>query len=520
MKQAISILSKTFHCLQTERGCTALFLGSKGKQFSDMMSKQFIETDSQIKNLKLSFRIWQYDELINSEQKQKLKDLIKELSKLETIRGQINNFVLSAPDALNYYTHCLISTLIRLMVEMALSIENHHPTAVSAYNYFLQWKEKIGLERAISLRGFISHNFSNAEFLERILFILGEQESLKESFLSLATIEQKKLVTSISKISAVKKLHTIQQELKTSPNSHILKEMQAKDWFKIISDKIDALHILEQQLVLTLDGTHQLSNTNQSNITPDKNEYFDFIRALPIFANVNKSQITSLINQGKIYSAPKNKILFFENSLITHLHIILKGWVKIYKNTADGKEVVLQMLDSKNSILGATVFSNQYFHASAQMASDTVLFSLPAMVINKYIHNNTNVALNLLSNISAHTQTLDQEIESIKLRTAKQRVGYFLLNLLLKQNWASNKIQLPYSKSLIASYLSMNRETLSRAINSLKQQNFTIKKDTLSIPDQYTLCEYCDIRTAENCSKLQSVKCRSNLSRPKNRLRH
>jgi len=188
-----------------------------------------------------------------------LASLIAILKKIPVVRAKALTLETPITKIINYYAHDLIWPCIQLIIKISLLIENHHPSAIGAYSCFLQWKERVGLERAIAMKGFVSRDFSNKDFLDRVLFLISEQNSFKDSFLSLATLEQKTLVESAYQQEKVKKLSSIHSALGASQDPSLLKKLSTNNWFDITSEKMNALHLIEKKLISTLDGSHSLS---------------------------------------------------------------------------------------------------------------------------------------------------------------------------------------------------------------------------------------------------------------------
>jgi len=68
-------------------------------------------------------------------------------------------------------------------------------------------------------------------------------------------------------------------------------------------------------------------------------------------------------------------------------------------------------------------------------------------------------------------------------------------------------IQLPYDKSLIASYLDMTPETFSRTLKKFKDRGFRIENNTITQPDPNALCGYCDQSLANACKYRDGEDC-------------
>ncbi len=174
----------------------------------------------------------------------------------------------------------------------------------------------------------------------------------------------------------------------------------------------------------------------------------------------------------------------------------------------DGEESVMQMVGPGKPIIETSILLNSPFPASAQATNNAKILSIPASIIRESIKDNQNLARNMLASMANQSKDLINQLGQLTLKTAKQRVGWFLLNLLLKDNKQSNNINLPYDKSLIASYLGMKPETFSRVLQSLKDdEELDIKRNVITLSDAFSLCQYCDGETASKCVHHNSDKC-------------
>jgi CRP-like cAMP-binding protein len=113
-------------------------------------------------------------------------------------------------------------------------------------------------------------------------------------------------------------------------------------------------------------------------------------------------------------------------------------------------------------------------------------------------------AANLMAAMRRRAQTLLDHVEHLTLRDAEQRVGWFLLRVRLLTSPESVvtgdvEIELPFEKTVIASYLNIKPETLSRILHQLRDRGFRMQRNKIAMPEAQALCGYCDARAAEMC---------------------
>lgn len=231
------------------------------------------------------------------------------------------------------------------------------------------------------------------------------------------------------------------------------------------------------------------------------------LTSLPLFAGLPDVLLEKLSEVSQVREYKKGKLLFLENEPCSRFYIVLSGWVKLFKGNATGEETVLQMLGANETIAESAVFLGVPYPASAQVAEDSVLLSIPAPIIREEIRNNGILALNMVTCISKHSQSMIHQIEATRLKSAVERVGWFLLKLAIESKHVSKEIRLPYDKAMIASFLAMTPETFSRTLKQFKDRGFKIESDAVTLPDINVLCTFCDEETASHCNRHETAEC-------------
>ncbi len=230
-------------------------------------------------------------------------------------------------------------------------------------------------------------------------------------------------------------------------------------------------------------------------------QYYETLKSLPFFSAFSQEEFQDIFQKGHIKKFHKGNLLFQEGEQANRLHIILVGFVKIFKGISIGDEAVIHILGAGSPILESSVFFNTTFSASAQVVEDATLFSLPGSLIIEKLKNNNNVAIDFLKRASINNQELICHIANTQLKSVDERIGSFLLKIMIEQKFLSQDIKLPYSKSTVAAHLNMKRETLSRALKRLKEKRFRLKNNTITIPNPSALCEFCESSICAKCSQ-------------------
>ncbi len=495
----LNALGELTHQLQIERGYTALYVDSDGEIFSDELRATYQVTDQAIAVL---------ESLIEEASSQQTSSWYKKLGavptnkeKLLSHREKIQNGTIEFAPAINAYTYKFIYPTIDVNIEVALYVDGVNPLKVSAYSNFLQWKERAGRERAWGAHGFCSKVFKNREFTARMLTLIEEQSAYKRAFMSLATKRQKEEVEQSLGGYVMEVLESIHTKLKDGTQTEDLEALSPITWFELLTGKIDRMHMAEESLVQSLNPANiKPATTRTPEISPRLESHMPIIHTLPVFSKLSEEDLADLLKHADIRSYDKGKLLFMQGEILSRYYLILEGWVKLYKSTDAGDEAVLQMLSAGDSLMEAAVFLNIPSLVNAQVVQNAKLLSLPAPIIRQSLADNKDLALNMIGGLSMRSQGLIRQIEHSRLKTATERVGWFLLKLGMEQSGGkANAITLPYDKSTIASYLDMTPETFSRTLKRFKNKGFHIQNDKITKPDPKALCSFCDESLSETC---------------------
>lgn len=208
-------------------------------------------------------------------------------------------------------------------------------------------------------------------------------------------------------------------------------------------------------------------------------------------------------------SHKKGKVLFIHGDEAQRFYFIKSGWIKLFRETLDGTQAVVDVLTDGHVFGETALFENDIYPYSAEVVEPAEIISLRLSDLKTEINNNNKLTLNMLSSMAHHRHQQDKEIEHRSLQNASQRIGCFLLRLADQSVTGPVTLHLPYDKTLVASRLGMQPETFSRALAKLRDETgiqikgATIKMDSLKQLTDYS-CSTCSSEFP--CKDLQAAK--------------
>jgi len=235
-------------------------------------------------------------------------------------------------------------------------------------------------------------------------------------------------------------------------------------------------------------------------IPNNKLQYLKFLSELALFNDIQDQEIELLLPLIKVINYQKKEVIFINVDKRPGLYITLVGQFKLIKVNERGDEMIIRVV-SDGEVISSMHFS-QYYEASAEFIKDTTLIHLSEDTVNQLVKDNSSFAKNIINMLAENIQSLMMAAEVWRLKNTKERLGWFLASV---NN--NNLGKLPISKSLLASYLGMTPESLSRALKKLSSEGIEIENNNIVQRTGNELCSYCDKVIGSNCNVFGSHEC-------------
>lgn len=191
------------------------------------------------------------------------------------------------------------------------------------------------------------------------------------------------------------------------------------------------------------------------------------VARVPLFARLEMSSLAALLADASMRRFSRNALLFVEGEPAGQFYVVLDGWVRLYRQTADGRESVIALFARGESFAEAAMFLDGTFPVSAAVVDEARLLVIPARSFRHALERDNALCFKMMASMAVHLRRLVGQVEQLTVRSSSERVAQFLLKL-ARDGAASAIVHLPYDKGLIAARLGMQPETLSRALAKLR----------------------------------------------------
>lgn len=239
----------------------------------------------------------------------------------------------------------------------------------------------------------------------------------------------------------------------------------------------------------------------------DSSEIYRMISSSPLFSGVDPSLLHGMASSSRIVRKEKGEVFLTQNEAVSRFYVMLEGWCAVGKSNSRGQESLLQLLSRGDFLPEPDLASQGISPFNVQALTPVKLLALLPVTVRHALECSGVFARNMMAASFCRVQELRDHIEQLTLHNARERVGRFLLRVRPKTVEGQRNIMLPFDKAMVASYLGIKPETLSRTLQSFKKDGFEIRRHMIVAPDPGALCSFCDRAAAKKCPAVHSNRC-------------
>jgi len=157
-----------------------------------------------------------------------------------------------------------------------------------------------------------------------------------------------------------------------------------------------------------------------------------------------------------------------QGAIPDRLHILLDGQVALSGAAVDGTSAVVEVVHPAAHFVLAAVLTELPYLMSATAITRSRLLLLDAAALRALLEQAPPLALALMRAEAQDFRAMVRQVRDLKLRSAAQRLGCYLLALVTDPTAQTADLRLPFDKGLLAARLGCRQENLSRAFATLR----------------------------------------------------
>ncbi len=211
----------------------------------------------------------------------------------------------------------------------------------------------------------------------------------------------------------------------------------------------------------------------RNNLLPENNLSNESLRKLPPFTELSVEELRKITSITKLTKFSKSQILFSEGDVYKGFYILLKGAVKVFRLSAEGKESIFHLIKPFDSFGDIALFEGGSYVVNAQATSESVLLFIPRKEFLNLLKKYPHLSLKMLESFAKRLRVLTNKVEELTTKDIVGRLASFLLDEIKKnktEKLAEPFLKLTVPKKNIAAYLGTITETLSRTFKKLQNE--------------------------------------------------
>jgi len=188
------------------------------------------------------------------------------------------------------------------------------------------------------------------------------------------------------------------------------------------------------------------------------------ISTVPLFQGLSREHLEHMAVAALEQVFKKGQIIFSEGEDGSGFYLVLRGRVKVFKLSPEGKEQILHILGPGEPVGEVAVLSGELFPANAQAMEESRLLFFPREVFVEMIRRDPSVALRMLGVLAKRLRKFTMLIEDLSLKEVPGRLASYLLEQERPTDGKAGSFTLDIPKAQLASLLGTIPETLSRIL--------------------------------------------------------
>ena len=209
------------------------------------------------------------------------------------------------------------------------------------------------------------------------------------------------------------------------------------------------------------------------------------VRRLPLFRTMAEENFALVTRAAYDQTFPAQVQLIEEGSPADFLHIVVEGSVELFAGWRD-RETTMGIVRPVSTFILAACINDAPYLMSARTLEKTRIILVPSVDLRAVFRVDHEFAVATISELAACYRTVVRHTKDLKLRNARERLAAYVLRQSRASTGGASFI-LPVEKRLLASFLGITPESLSRAMKSLQDAGAKVDGQRIIITDRKAL---------------------------------
>jgi CRP/FNR family transcriptional activator FtrB len=208
-----------------------------------------------------------------------------------------------------------------------------------------------------------------------------------------------------------------------------------------------------------------------------------------IFNGLPQATLQRIAAMAEIEERSASEILVKQGEVPTYLYVILRGQIGYSAEGPEGKFSIVDIANPPEAFPLASCLGNSPVLSGFHVLAAARLLRIPAAELRHMVQTDPEIGTAMVRSLSQLTRNLYASVTDMKIRSAAQRLGSYIITLAREQGYPK-LVRLPMSKQFLASRLGTTPENLSRCFAGLRAHGIETSGSSIHIKDADRLAAF------------------------------
>jgi CRP-like cAMP-binding protein len=214
------------------------------------------------------------------------------------------------------------------------------------------------------------------------------------------------------------------------------------------------------------------------------------LKTCRMFADLDRRDLETIQAIAMRRDYRKGQTIFHEGDPTRGFYLVVSGAVKLARIMPDGRERVLHVVEAGDTFAEAAIFMAEYPATAEALVSTTAVIQVDKAGFRQLLAGNQKLTFKIFGSMSKWLRELRDTITDLTMKEVPGRFASYVLSLPAAPG---KPIKVGISKTTIAQMLATTKETFSRLLNRLaEQQVLTYRGNQIKILDRQRLQRIAD----------------------------
>jgi CRP/FNR family transcriptional activator FtrB len=210
----------------------------------------------------------------------------------------------------------------------------------------------------------------------------------------------------------------------------------------------------------------------------------NLLRSTLLFGSASKEHLHELAAAASLRSAASRTTLFAEGSRVESLFILTRGAAELFSER-DERRFTISVARGAQPLSLSSLLAERY-PLSARILEPSELLAVPAKLVLELIGRDAGLADALVRELAAESLQIIEDFKNHRLLNTTARIAHWMLHE-DRVTGDDGQIVIPFDKRVLASYLGMTPEQLSRGFAALVSAGVTVDGRSVTIASRAAL---------------------------------